>query len=169
VHQIEGHRNFILGPQDTWKKYRESYFCPVLQGDLPYQKRFFDVVLSGCIPVVLSFESKDNNPHKSWFGAGSLGYNYTYPFAYSEFMHSKEEKERLGLVDYNDFVVQVNTIDEIVPTIESLLNDKTRIQNMQTALGKAAQKFAWGLGDEMLARGDAFDHILLRLEEYVHL
>jgi hypothetical protein len=38
VHEIQGHRKFTISVQDTWKKYGESYFCPVLEGDLPYQK-----------------------------------------------------------------------------------------------------------------------------------
>ncbi|KAK1741967.1 hypothetical protein QTG54_007540 [Skeletonema marinoi] len=37
--------------------YKHSVFCPVLPGDSPPQKRFFDVIIMGCIPVVLAFET----------------------------------------------------------------------------------------------------------------
>ncbi|CAK0821669.1 unnamed protein product, partial [Prorocentrum cordatum] len=31
-----------------------SVFCPVVQGDVPHQKRLFDAMLTGCIPVVIA-------------------------------------------------------------------------------------------------------------------
>jgi len=37
---------------------------------------------------------------------------------------------------------------------------------MQTAIGKVAEKFVYGLGDDMYTPGDAFDTILIQLEEY---
>ncbi len=167
VHEIIEHRHFVLSAQETWQKYRDSYFCPILQGDLPYQKRFYDVVAAGCIPVVVASASRDNNPHKSWFKQGSLGYNVTYPFAYSNFTHTIEDKQRLGLVDYSEFVVEVDSVHSIVPVIESLLkNDAEAILGMQTAIGKVAKKFVYGLGDDMFTPGDAFDTMLIQLEEY---
>ena len=39
--------------------YKDSIFCPTFPGDTPPQKRFFDVILMGCIPVVLSFDTVD--------------------------------------------------------------------------------------------------------------
>lgn len=43
-------------------------------GDAPAQKRFFDVILSGCIPVVLAFESDKRSPasKKSWHSYGGF-------------------------------------------------------------------------------------------------
>jgi len=167
VHEILGHRQFVLSTQETWQKYRESYFCPILPGDLPYQKRFYDVVAAGCIPVVIAYASRDNNPHKSWWKQGSHGYNVTHPFAYSNFTHTVEDKQRLGLVDYSEFVVEVDSVHSIVPVLESLLkNDSEAILHMQTAIAKVAKKFVYGLGDDMYTPGDAFDSILIQLEEY---
>ena len=165
VHAIENHREFVLSVQQTWEKYREAYFCPVLEGDLPYQKRFFDVVLSGCLPVVVGFESKGNNPHRSWFKQGALGHNISHPFAYSKF--SGIPKHRGSLVDYDEFVVELKNIDDLVPTLESLLQDKAQIRKMQTALGRIAQNFVYGLGEDFMASGDAFDALLGKLEDYV--
>ena len=53
IHKINGHRHFTLSAQDKWAKYQDSYFCPVLKGDLPYQKRFFDVAMSGESIIIL--------------------------------------------------------------------------------------------------------------------
>jgi len=166
LHKILDHRNLVLSAQETWQKYRESYFCPILQGDLPYQKRFFDVVAAGCIPVVIASDSSGNNPHKSWFKQGSLGYNVTYPRAYSNFTHTPDDKQRLGLIDYSEFVVEVDSAWSIVPVVESLLHDTEALRSMQTAIGKVAKKFVYGLGDDMFTPGDAFDTILMQLQEY---
>lgn len=153
VHEIQGHRKFTISVQDTWKKYGESYFCPVLEGDLPYQQRFYDVILAGCIPVVVAFPSIGNNPHRSWWRPNWLGYNITHPFASS--------------IDYSEFVVELDKIDDIVPTLEALIQNKTKIQQMQSALGKAAPKFVYGLDDDIDYPNDAFGEILRELGEYV--
>lgn len=34
-----------------------SVFCPIVQGDVPHQKRLFDSMLTGCLPVVVTFPS----------------------------------------------------------------------------------------------------------------
>ena len=153
LHKIANHRDFTLSAKDTWKKYRESYFCPVLMGDAPFQKRFFDVALSGCLPVVVASTSSDGNQHRSWFQPNHLGHDIAHPFA--------------DVIDYSEFVVELDSLDDIVPTLELLLEDKVKLQKMQAALGRAAPKFVYGLGDDMFVPGDAFDEILRRLEEYV--
>jgi hypothetical protein len=164
VHTIEGHRNFVLSVQDTWRKYRESYFCPVLEGDLPYQKRFFDVVLSGCLPVVVAFQSKGSKPHRSWFKQGFPGYNVTHPFAYSQV--AGIPKTRGTPVNYNEFVIELDSVDDLVPKLESLLRNKAQIQKMQSAMGRIAHNFAYGLGEDFTV-SDAFDALLGKLEDYV--
>lgn len=153
VHEIQGHRKFSLSVQETWKKYGESYFCPILEGDLPYQKRFYDVILAGCLPVVVAFPSRGDNPHRSWWRPNWLGYDITHPFP--------------SYIDYSEFVVQLDTIEDIVPTLSALIQDKAKIQKMQRALGKAAPKLVYGLDDDFDAPGDAFDGILRELEDYV--
>jgi hypothetical protein len=116
-------------------------------------KRFFDAALSGCIPVVITFPASDCNPHKSFFREGWPGYNETYPFPSS--------------IDYTQFVVQLDNLDDMVPTLESLIENKTKITEMQLALSKAANKFVYGLGNELAVGGDAFDALLGDLESYI--
>ena len=45
--------------QEVMQIYRDSIFCPCFRGDGPEQKRFIDAILSGCIPVVMSYEWDD--------------------------------------------------------------------------------------------------------------
>ena len=117
-------------------------------------QRFFDVTLSGCLSVVFAFPTDgDTSRGRSWFKDGWPGYKDTYPYSSS--------------IDYSEFVVEIENITELVPTIETLLADKTRIQQMQSALGRVAQKFVYGLGDEFSVSGDAFDSLLTELEYYL--
>merc|ERR1712048_1182919 len=51
--EIVNHRSFKAKPQDVWLNMTKSLFCLIIAGDLPFQKRFFDAALSGCLPVVL--------------------------------------------------------------------------------------------------------------------
>lgn len=154
VHKMDANRNFAISPQETWEKYRNTYFCPILEGDKPYQKRFFDVALSGCLPVVLTFPTgEDISRGRSWFKRGWPGYKDTYPFPAS--------------IDYSEFVVEIENIDELVPKLESLLANKSQIQVMQSALRRVAPKFVYGLGDEFMVPGDAFDSLLKELEHYI--
>jgi len=153
VHEIRGRRQFTMSAKKTWEKYRSSYFCPILEGDMPFQKRFFDVVLSGCLPVVVAFPAAGGNPHHSWFKNNTLGYNFTHPFS--------------SMIRYSEFVVQIDDLGDIVSTLHQLLKDPVTIRRMQTALGKVVSKFSYGLGRDFMAPGDAFDTLLLSLEDYV--
>jgi hypothetical protein len=60
---------------------------------------------------VIAFPSGGCNPHRSWFRKNWLGYNYTHTFPSS--------------IDYSEFVVELNGINEMVPTLESLRENKT--------------------------------------------
>ena len=42
-------------PEDLYALYRRSVFCPVLAGDITWQRRFFDAIACGCLPVVVSY------------------------------------------------------------------------------------------------------------------
>lgn len=69
-----------------------SVFCPVVQGDVPHQKRLYDAMLTGCIPVVIAFPS--HVPGKvSWWLPGGPPVERMVPFPDD--------------VDYRSFVVEV--------------------------------------------------------------
>ncbi|CAJ1392035.1 unnamed protein product [Effrenium voratum] len=44
-------------PQMVLEEMMRSEFCPVVQGDVPHQKRLFDAIITGCLPVVVAFPS----------------------------------------------------------------------------------------------------------------
>jgi len=45
-------------PASILEEMYRSVFCPVLHSDVPHQKRLFDAMLTGCIPVVIAFRSE---------------------------------------------------------------------------------------------------------------
>jgi Exostosin family len=47
--------------EKLYKLYRKSILCPVLPGDMPWQRRFFDVMACGCLPLVVSFPLSGNS------------------------------------------------------------------------------------------------------------
>ena len=52
-----------------------SVFCPILPGHSTYTKRLFDVIQTGCIPVV--FEYPSHRPQPSWWASNSVyGHGY---------------------------------------------------------------------------------------------
>lgn len=57
-------------PQIIIEEMLRSVFCPVVQGDVPHQKRLFDSVLTGCIPVVIAFPSHKTGEVSWWFPGG---------------------------------------------------------------------------------------------------
>jgi len=162
--EIAGHRDFALPPSKIWENYRNTMFCPVLKGDLPFQKRFYDVSLSGCLPVVVTTPAWDFKKTKcnSWWSWSAPNYVETHAFA-----RGGRTKRRGMSIDYRDFVVEVNGVKNIIPTLEKILKDKKKLHAMQEALGRNARKMVYGLGEDMYAEGDAFDELLGRLEMYV--
>ncbi|CAE7368016.1 IRX7, partial [Symbiodinium pilosum] len=57
-------------PQMVLEEMMRSIFCPVVQGDVPHQKRLFDAVLTGCIPVVVAFPSHVQGLVSWWLPQG---------------------------------------------------------------------------------------------------
>jgi len=61
----------------------------------------------------------------------------------------------------------IESVNEMVPTLHSLLENKTKINAMQSVLSRAVLKLVYGLGEEFMASGDAFDEMLGELERYI--
>ena len=55
-YRIGDHRTIPLTPVHAAKMMRESLLCPIVQGDFPYQHRFFDALASGCVPLMFEYE-----------------------------------------------------------------------------------------------------------------
>ena len=54
-HPIGNHRGLSLPPRRALEEMRSSLLCPTPQGDTPYQKRVFDSIAAGCVPLFLTY------------------------------------------------------------------------------------------------------------------
>ena len=157
------------------KVYERSLFCLVLPGDSPPQKRFFDVIMKGCIPVVLSFgDTSTGNVTTSWYSPQSYGIADSFPWAKgsnSTYPHLE--------IDYRSFVVEVPVPSEgdvsmVKPVLEGIMRNASEVRRRQLAMREVALAFSYGLGED--AEGgeredtsslDAFDRILESLRFYL--
>jgi hypothetical protein len=146
--------------------YRDTIFCPCLRGDEPPQKRFFDVILSGCLPVVLEHPAIHDG-HYSWFAAGSAAIHDVFPFATRTFYGRAE----MG-IEYSDFVVSVNgTCGSrcILPHLEHLLlHEMDKLQAMQDKMKEFARLFSFGMAENSFTGVDAVSSILVSARHYVN-
>ena len=149
--------------------YKESIFCPILAGDTPPQKRFFDVILMGCIPVVVScptnpyINNDGNRSTVSWHTDGGRPYEDAYPWTPESgnvYPHHA--------IDYKSFVVEVPcSISKVRPTIEQLMNNYTDIRRRQLNMMKYAPLLSYGMGADSHRYPDAFYQILQSLRHHV--
>jgi len=143
--------------------YQDSILCPVLPGDNCWQRRFFDVIRNGCIPVVLEWTFEDDNgePKKSWHTPfDPIPIELTYPFAddsvpYSSFVVT---------VPYNK--TNVRNVTSIIHTMKSILNDPYDLKQRQERMMYYAPYLTFGLGLEAHAYKDGFYQIMKELEKY---
>ena len=144
--------------------YEDSIFCPTLPGDTPPQKRFFDVILMGCIPVVLAFESQVEGKNvTSWHQPGGMQVEQSIPWA-----KGSGSIDPLNEIDYRSFVVEVKGgVENVLPTIEALMQNYTEIRMLQLNLMKYAPLFSYGMGRDSHKYPDAFSKILESLRFYL--
>ena len=138
--------------------YEDSIFCPAFPGDTPPQKRFFDVILMGCIPVVMSFSTKAPGiPNaRSWHQPNGVAMELSYPWA-----KGSSSIDPLNEIDYRSFVVEVkDDVKNVRPTIEALMKNYTEIRRLQLNLKKYAPYFSYGMGSDSHKYPDAFTKIL---------
>jgi phosphatidylserine decarboxylase len=159
---------------DTFSIYNDSILCPCLPGDLSWQKRFFDVILNGCLPVVLKFDTPGLPGGKSWFlPEGEPGeiasVLQTYPFAKGIFGNRADLE-----IDYESFVVEIpidtynqENVTGILKTMEAILNNEEELRRRQRAMMKASVTFSYGMGYDAHKYDDAFSHILKAIRYYL--
>ena len=157
--------------------YRNSIFCPILPGDDCGQKRFFDVVLSGCIPVVLRYSTSDEPEWPSWFREGACSIRRAYPFGRGAFFNDPHAG-----MDYTTLVVEINVSSSssssssgggccglscIKPTLEHLIMmEPDKIRTLRRNLMSAARLFTYGLEEDSYRYPDAFSALLVTLRHY---
>jgi hypothetical protein len=69
--EIMNHRTFKITIAEVQELMQNSLLCPIPQGDLPYQHRFYDALLAGCIPVFLVHKTNAN--YTSYFYEHGIG------------------------------------------------------------------------------------------------
>jgi hypothetical protein len=146
--------------------YRESVLCPILPGDNCWQRRFFDVIRNGCLPLVLEWP-KDNG-ERSWHTPGQYGCStqLAYPFIKGMFWNDPRIE-----IDYDSFVVRAlgNVADEtnvssILTTMEEILADPQEVARRQRNMMAVAPLLTFGLGQDAHVYDDAFARIMRILE-----
>lgn len=155
--------------------YANSVFCPIMPGDIAWQRRFFDAILSGCLPLVLSWETPVKPGGKSWFLKSSYdkrqrtySIQQSYPFAKGLFNDEIE-------IDYESFVVECpgrpyfeRDVSCLRLTMEDLLLHRPdEIRKRQLAMKKVALLFTFGLGKDAHRYHDGFDRIMKALRFYL--
>ena len=152
-----------IGQEFFGNMYSESVFCPVLPGDSATQKRFFDVIMMGCIPVVLSFNSTSIGARgRSWHTPEGSPFYDSYPWSKgSDSMYDQLD------IDYPSFVVEAEGVERIKPVLEELMQNYTEIRRRQEILMRYAAYFSYGMGSDSHKFPDAFTKILESLQFYL--
>jgi hypothetical protein len=184
VSGIQGART-LSNERDILDLYQDSIFCPCFRGDTPAQKRIFDALLSGCIPVTIEyeesydkrkypshfegpneFESFDLRKHPSHFEPGGASIRTVYPFSSGSFKGNHD----MG-IDYSKIMVTIDGacgIPCLVPTLEDLLlNHMDQVREMQEYIGRVARLFSFGMEHNSMKHIDAIAAILVRIHHYV--
>lgn len=166
---VSGLERRVLGQEnDFFAVYRDSIFCPCFRGNTPAQKRFFDVLLSGCIPVVLSYNTSHEKGYPSFFEHRGTSIRVSYPFHRGLFQGMPE----MG-IDYRDLVVTIDAscgVTCIVPTVEKLLRHQPkRVRQIQRNIGRVASLFTYGMEENALKYADAVAAILVQIRHVVAL
>ncbi|GKY91146.1 hypothetical protein MPSEU_000087400 [Mayamaea pseudoterrestris] len=164
VGELGAHRK-MGNEMEILEAYRDTIFCPCLRGDEPPQKRFFDVILSGCLPVVLEYDSIEES-YPSWFAVNTAAVHNVYPFAKGTF----DGIDEMG-IQYSDFVVTVNGTCGppcIIPHLEGmLLHRMDELERMHETMQKFARFFSFGMANKALSTVDAMSAILVEARHYV--
>jgi hypothetical protein len=158
---VQGRRR-MPDEQETMQLYRQSLFCPSLRGDSPNQKRFFDALLSGCIPVVMAYT---RNNETSYFAPNVPVSNYL-PYARGSF-HGEPS---MG-IDYSELVVEIDEkcgLACIKPTLEALMKNKKELRQKQRAVVKYARILSYGLAENAWKHVDAMTAMLVQARHEIY-
>jgi hypothetical protein len=158
--RVKGMRNWTPeNKEEAFEAYHESVFCPCLPGDFPAQKRFFDSMMSGCLPVVVSANTSVYPGRKSWFRIHRSSVEASYPFAKGMFYDGME-------IDYESFVVQAQNVSDIKPAMEAILADPDELRRRQRNLRKFAPLVSYDV-DANAPWENAFTQILKALKHHL--
>ena len=165
IQDIGTRQRFLTQHHQVMQTYQDTVFCPTLAGDDCGQKRFFDVIMSGCIPVVLSYQDSDEPSWASWFKPGLCSIRRSFPYSRGTFYG-----DSAAGIDYTEFVVQVNGtcgLECIKSTLEGIMNTPNELKRMRMALKRYAHLFSYGLEESSGTSVDAFSALLVSIRHYL--
>mmetsp|Transcript_12544 Transcript_12544/g.20888 ORF Transcript_12544/g.20888 Transcript_12544/m.20888 type:complete len:625 (+) Transcript_12544:44-1918(+) len=146
--------------------YNQSIFCPILPGDGCPQKRFFDVILSGCIPIVPIFTPSDEEGYPTFYQwSDRCSIRRTYPFSKGYFF----EDQNAG-IDYMSIVVTFDGfcgIKCMKSAMEEVMGNATELKRLRTTMKEYVGLFTFGLDENMYKSVDAFTAMLVTLRHYL--
>ena len=161
------------------KYYPNSILCPVLPGDTTWQRRFFDVMACGCLPLVVSYpvlpNSKKQVNRTSWFLPDP---RLSTQSVFNTDVWSVEETHPFtDTIDYSSFVIECpgnythpSDMSHIVPAcIENLISNHAEIiKQKQDALQQSVVKVLYGVGPDAHVYDDAFAQLIRSLRHYLN-
>ena len=170
-HTYQGGDVVVENEVDIYQKYAESTFCPVLPGDNSWQRRFFDVILSGCLPIVLYWNTSQGT---TWFVPPSMErqsptIQMAYPFAKGLFSDVDLA------IDYESFVIQcpgnegdISDFSSLRKTMLRMLeHEPEEIRRRQLQMKEVALAFSYGLGNDAHRYNDAFARIIRAIKSMI--
>eukprot|EP00541_Cyclophora_tenuis_P019351 CAMPEP_0116542068 /NCGR_PEP_ID=MMETSP0397-20121206/819_1 /TAXON_ID=216820 /ORGANISM="Cyclophora tenuis, Strain ECT3854" /LENGTH=176 /DNA_ID=CAMNT_0004066053 /DNA_START=136 /DNA_END=666 /DNA_ORIENTATION=+ len=152
--------------------YTQSIFCLILPGDSPVQKRFFDVMRKGCIPLMPTWESFVPGKRSGWkkWDMSRPPIAVTYPFSNIHFFGQKEDNKEIGINYERDLIV---TFDGECgarcarKVMEEIMANSTEMRRLQSNVRKYAPLFAYGLEDNAYRYVDGFSALLVNIRHFV--
>jgi Exostosin family len=170
-HTYEGGDVVTESEVDIYDKYADSIFCPVFPGDNSWQRRFFDVILSGCLPIFLYWNTTQGT---TWFVPPSMDrlsptIEKAYPFVKGLF-------SGIDLaVDYDSFVIQcpgnegdLSNFSSLRETMLRMLEQEPEeIRQRQLQMKKYALAFTFGLGNDAHRYNDVFSRIIRAIKSLI--
>ena len=157
----------MTGPEtefiNFYEAYRESVLCPILPGDNCWQRRFFDVIRNGCLPVVLEWPIQGGD-NRSWHTAQSgCPVVDSYPFAKGQFGNENHDFE----IDYDSFVVRApgnledeSNVTSILKAMQDILAAPEELARRQQNMMSYLPLFTFGVGKDAHRYHDGFSQVM---------
>ena len=155
---------------DIAKVYRESILCPVLPGDGPPQKRFFEVMLNGCIPILPLWDSNDRvngTAFPSLFHEKEASARSTY--AYHRYTFYGDDNAGIDYI--RDLVVTFNGtcgLECLKGAAEAVLSNSDELARLRGNLRKYTKLFSYGMEGNAYRYSDAFTATLVSMRHYLY-
>jgi hypothetical protein len=132
-----------LGFAATTSWMQRSRFCICPPGDVPYNKRYFQAVLAGCVPAVFSFTSQVRNERNWWKPRKGPGQADIDPF-HRQINHSELAIEIVinGDADYKGFVQQLRRVPDDVVEAKQRAIERARHQLLYDVSGSQPDAFS---------------------------